>query len=93
MSNAVFLDSNYATYNPCLLLVRDKGYEIRIKCYKSPERSRCLYFAINDRVQLTGTSGPELLGLVVLWETYGETWNRQSPDIIDEVIVNEEETE
>ena len=30
-------------------------------------------------------SGPERLGLVVLWEHLGEDWNQQKPDILGEV--------
>jgi hypothetical protein len=29
--------------------------------------------------------------LVTLWEHFGEAWNRQTPDIMDEVIANEDE--
>src|SRR5207248_8218919 len=31
-------------------------------------------------------TGPELLGLVVLWEQLGESWNQQTPDIYSELI-------
>ena len=30
-------------------------------------------------------SGPELLGLVDLWEHLGENWNQQKPDILGEL--------
>ena len=30
-------------------------------------------------------TGPELLGLVVLWQHLGENWNQQKPDIYGEL--------
>ena len=65
------------TYNPCLLVLRDKGYDLWLE--KSEEGS--LWCARKGDQQFLAYSGPELLGLVVLWEHYGESWNRQSPDI------------
>ena len=81
------LDASFATYNPCLLIVRDKGFEVRIKSYRSETKPvTCLYFAINNEIQLVASSAPELLGLVVLWETYGSNWNQQEPNIMDEAL-------
>jgi hypothetical protein len=31
-------------------------------------------------------TGPELLGLVVLWEYLGKNWNQQQPDIYGEFV-------
>lgn len=33
-----------------------------------------------------GYSGPELLGVVTLWEAYQGDWNKQSPDIYSELM-------
>jgi hypothetical protein len=70
------------TYNPSLIVLRDKGYELWLEkggdgslwCAKKGERSFLAY------------SGPELLGLVVLWEHLGEGWNQQTPDIYGELV-------
>jgi hypothetical protein len=37
-------------------------------------------------------SGPERLGLVVLWENLGEDWNQQKPDLLGELTdrINDE---
>ena len=70
------------TYNPSLIVLRDKGYDLWLEkrdngslwCAKKGEQSFLAY------------SGPELLGLVVLWEHLGENWNQQNPDIYGELI-------
>ncbi len=75
------------TYNPSLIVLRDKGYELWLErgengslwCAKKGDQSFLAY------------SGPELLGLVVLWENLGENWNRQQPDIYSELIDKIEE--
>jgi hypothetical protein len=36
--------------------------------------------------QFLAFSGPELLGLVVLWERYGDDWNKQSPNIYEDLV-------
>ncbi len=36
-------------------------------------------------------TGPELLGLVVLWEHLGNNWNQQKPDIYSDLIDKMEE--
>jgi len=69
------------TYNPCLLLLRDKGYQL------SAEESgeRLLWNASRDNHSFTAYSPPELLGIVVLWENFGDHWNRQDPNLIGEL--------
>ncbi len=70
------------TYNPSLIVLRDKGYDLWLEkgdngslwCAKKGEQSFLAY------------SGPELLGLVVLWEHLGPNWNQQTPDIFSELI-------
>lgn len=86
------ISAGTATDNPCLLIARDKGYDVRVNCYrhKRDNSVECLYFAVKDDVSLSALSGPELLGLVTLWETYGNDWCRQSPDILAEVTTEED---
>jgi len=45
-----------------------------------------IWVASKDGVRLSGYSPPELLGIVTLWEHYGPEWNRQSPNVLDEVL-------
>ena len=81
------LSSAPSTDNPCLLLLREKNYRLRITCSKKLSReSLCIYIAEKEGRRFAANSGPELLGLVTLWENYGENWNRQEPDIMDEII-------
>jgi len=69
------------TYNPCLLLLRDKGYQL------SAEESgeRLLWNARKGDHAFMAYSPPELLGIVVLWESFGEDWNKQYPNLIGEL--------
>jgi hypothetical protein len=70
------------TYNPCLIVLRQKGYEVWLEkgnhgslwCAQKGDRSFLAY------------NGLELLGLAVLWEELGEGWNKQTPDIYSELI-------
>ena len=70
------------TYNPSLIVLRKKGYELWLEkgedgnlwCAKKGDQSFLAY------------TGPELLGLVVLWEEFGSNWNQQEPDIYEDLI-------
>ena len=70
------------TYNPSLIVLRDKGYDLRLE----NGDNGTLWCAQKAQHRFLAYSGPELLGLVVLWEYLGETWNQQSPDIYGELI-------
>ena len=72
------------TYNPSLLALRDKGYHVWLE--HPDDEDRTLWCAFKDDHDFLAYSGPELLGLVVLWEHFGDDWNRQSPDIYGELI-------
>ena len=89
-----YLSSTVATINPCLIILREKGYTLRIECSrKKSGESVCVYSAETSDRRFAGMSAEELLGLVTLWEHYGENWKRTEPDIWGEVIVNEDEDE
>jgi hypothetical protein len=70
------------TYNPSLLVLRRKGYQLWLEkgdngslwCAKKGDKSFLAY------------TGPELLGLVTLREELGEEWNQQTPDIYSELL-------
>ncbi|HEU5118027.1 MAG TPA: hypothetical protein VFT74_15490 [Isosphaeraceae bacterium] len=70
------------TYNPSLLILQEKGYQISAE---EGENSMTGY-ALKDSVTLTACSPPELLGLATLWECFGETWNRQEPGLLEKVL-------
>jgi hypothetical protein len=75
------------TYNPSLLVLRDKGYDVWLE---SGEDS-LLWCARKGDHGFLAYSGPELLGLVVLWEHLGEDWNQQSPDLLGDLLERTQE--
>jgi hypothetical protein len=75
------------TYNPSLIVLRSKGYHLSLE-----EGENCtLWDAQKGGHRFTAYSGPELLGLVVMWEHLGENWNQQTPDIYNELSDRMEE--
>ena len=81
------LSFTFATHNPALLILREKGYEISIVPDKGGGPSTFIATATGRRFAANG--GAELLGLVTIWEHFGEDWNRQKPDVMDEAISDE----
>jgi hypothetical protein len=69
------------TYNPSLIVLRDKGYELWLEAGEHGT----LWCAKKGRQSFLAYSGPELLGLVALWEHLGENWNQQQPDVYSEL--------
>jgi hypothetical protein len=70
------------TYNPCLIVLRHKGYELWLE----KGDSGSLWCAKKGDQSFLAYSGPELLGLVALWEHLGQNWNQQQPDIYSELL-------
>jgi hypothetical protein len=70
------------TYNPSLLLLRRKGYELWLE--KGDNGS--FWCARKGDQTFLAYTGPELLGLVVLWEELGPDWNQQQPDVYGELL-------
>jgi hypothetical protein len=70
------------TYNPSLIVLRAKGYELWLE--KGENGS--LWCARKGQQRFLAYTGPELLGLVVLWEQLGQNWNQQQPDVYGELI-------
>jgi hypothetical protein len=69
------------TNNPSLIVLRQKGVEIWLE--KSDDAT--LWCAKKGDQNFMAYTGPELLGLVVLWEHLGKNWNQQEPDIYGEL--------
>jgi hypothetical protein len=69
------------TYNPSLLVLRQKGYELWLE--KGEDGP--LWCARGGGKSFLAYTAPELLGLVVLWEHLGENWNQQRPDALGEL--------
>ena len=70
------------TYNPSLIVLRDKGYDLWLE----EGQNGSLWCAKKGDQTFLAYSGPELLGLAVLWETLGPNWNQQQPDVYNELI-------
>jgi hypothetical protein len=70
------------TYNPGLIVLRNKGSDLWLE--KGEDGS--LWCAKKGDQSFLAYTGPELLGLVTLWENLGEDWNQQRPDIFSELI-------
>jgi hypothetical protein len=70
------------TYNPSLIVLRQKGYDVWLE----KGENGTLWCARKGAQSFLAYTGPELLGLVVLWEHLGTSWNQQQPDIYGELI-------
>lgn len=69
------------TYNPCLQILRTKGYQLVLEQGgKTVE-----YLANKGDDTFVAHSPPELLGLICLWESRKEQWCQQEPDIMGEL--------
>lgn len=75
------------TYNPSLLVLQKKGYELWLE----QGEDQNLWCARKGEQSFLAYTGPELLGLVVLWEELGPNWNRQEPDVLGELLDRIEE--
>ncbi|QDT88285.1 hypothetical protein MalM14_59820 [Gimesia chilikensis] len=71
------------THNPCLIILREKGYELWLEWREIGS----LFCARKDGLKFKGTSGSELLGIVSLWEHFGNDWDRQAPNVRDELPI------
>lgn len=69
------------TYNPSLIVLRNKGYHLWLE--KADNGS--LWCARKGDQTFLAYTGPELLGLVTLRESLGENWNQQQPDVLGEL--------
>ena len=66
------------SYNGCLLLLQSKGYRL----WSEIDGDKVLYFARQGDETFLAYTPPELLGIVCLWEGFGERWNIQEPDLL-----------
>ncbi|ADG66885.1 hypothetical protein Plim_1045 [Planctopirus limnophila DSM 3776] len=82
MPNTLNITAAGNTYNPCLIVLKDKGYELYADC---SENDTTVWYAKKPGLRLSGFSPPELLGIVILAETFGDDWNQQEPNVIREI--------
>lgn len=70
------------TYNPSLIVLRNKGYDLWLE----EGENGSLWCAKKGDQSFLAYTGPELLGLVTLWEHLGENWNQQEPNVYGELL-------
>ncbi len=76
------------TDNPCLLVLRSKGYELTLSFTKDRQGDyRQEIDAEKDGRLFSATTPAELLGLVAMWETRGDDWKPKphEPVVFDEL--------
>lgn len=71
------------THNPSLIVLKSRGYEL---WGEEGDEKQMLWNAQKNGNSFLAYSPPELLGIVTLFEEFGEDWNRQHPDLISETI-------
>lgn len=86
-------DASLAIWNPALITLREKGYDLGI--YEPSDDPREIltegdigfWWANKNSHEFVASSPLELLGLVAIWEYRGDEWRRSSdPDIKDELL-------
>jgi hypothetical protein len=70
------------TYNACLLILRDRGYEL----HAEEGVNSMVWIAVKGDDSFVAYSPPELLGIVTLGEEYGPDWNRHQPNILRSIL-------
>ncbi len=70
------------TYNPALLVLRCKGYELELE----QGRDRNFWNARKDHRLFSAFDPVALLGLIGIWEHFGDDWNQQTPSVLDELL-------
>lgn len=71
------------TNNPCLIVLREKGYDLWLEWREIGS----LYCASKNGSIFKGTSGSELLEVVTLWENFHEKWDQQKTNILRKIPV------
>jgi hypothetical protein len=75
------------TYNPSLLLLQQKGYQLQAE----ESGKGVLWTAFMGEDSFLAYSPPELLGIVVLWESFGQDWNQQEPNLLGDLLGSDSE--
>ena len=75
--------------NAALYLLREQGYHLSMIAFGA----RSLYVATKDGRRFSGASGAELIGLVNLWQQFGDEYRSDMlklPQIEDEIPIHQE---
>lgn len=60
------------TSKPCLLVILQKGYTIKI--YRTEDPGYTFFEAVKDNHGFSAVGFTEILGLITLWENRGDDW-------------------
>ncbi len=82
--NPFCLSFTYATHNPALLILKEKGYQLEIILDEEGDGST--FVATGPGRRFAANGGAELLGLVTVWEHFGIQWSQREPDLMNELI-------
>jgi hypothetical protein len=69
------------TYNPALAVIRALGYALRLEKHEDYDQ----WVAVKNDCQISAHNPLSLLGLVSVWEQFGEQWNEPRDSILDEL--------
>jgi hypothetical protein len=81
MEDAFRLADGGNTYNPALLTLRSRGFSLELQTYEDHNR----WVARKDGRTFSAADPLALLGLVAVWEHFGDDWNHQEPSVLDEL--------
>jgi hypothetical protein len=90
MERVLTIISAANTINPCLWVLRTKGYDLTVT---NRSDKTCLYAAAKDGRCFGGISASEVLGLVAMWEYFGDDWHDKLsvlPDMLDGIVVEDD---
>jgi hypothetical protein len=73
------------TQNPCLVLLRRKGYSIHVQFEESTERLN--WFASGPGGRFLADNPHDLLGLVTMGEYFGRDWKAEMENVLMEVLM------
>ena len=85
MEHSLSIHAAGNTWNPCLVILSERGYELSVEGGDDEDAS-LVWTAIKGERRFSGYSPPELLGIVTLGERFGHDWNVQKPSVLREVL-------
>ena len=74
------------TYNHALSIIKNKGFDIKIRLDESQENID-RWIAQKQDLEIFGFNPLSLLGLIAIAEQYGENWRQvKTEDLYDEIL-------
>ena len=74
------------TYNPALLIIKNKGFDIKIRLNENQDEIE-RWVAQKQNLEIFGFNPLSLLGLINIAEQYGENWRQiDTGNLYDEIL-------